>query len=59
MATRNGYDPVLQGMSGIAHSTGANAKGFPTKSAAPMIDYGVGLAAAFAISSALCVLIYS
>ena len=53
MATRNGYDPVLQGMSGIAHSTGANAKGFPTKSAAPMIDYGVGLAAAFAISSAL------
>lgn len=53
MAMRTGYDPVLQCVAGIAHSTGPNATGVPMKSAAPMIDYGVGMAAAFALSSAL------
>jgi crotonobetainyl-CoA:carnitine CoA-transferase CaiB-like acyl-CoA transferase len=52
-AARTAYDPVIQGVSGIMHSSGFNQRGLPAKSAAPMIDYGVGLSAAFAIASAL------
>lgn len=53
LATRNSYDPVIQCVAGIAHATGRNENGVPMKSAAPMIDYGVGMNAAFAIASAL------
>lgn len=53
LATRNGYDPVIQGISGMMQVSGTDSQAMPMKSAAPVIDYGVGLTAAFAIAAAL------
>ena len=51
-AERTGYDPLIQGMSGVMHATGYNARG-PMKAGAPFIDYASGMSAAFAVASAL------
>ena len=49
---RPAYDHVVQAMSGIMHTTGTEEMG-PVKVGAPYVDYGTGLNAAFAITSAV------
>ena len=49
---RPAYDHVVQAMSGIMHTTGAEDSG-PVKVGAPYVDYATGLNAAFAILAAL------
>ena len=51
-AARTGYDPLIQGVSGVMHATGYGERG-PLKAGAPFIDYASGLSAAFAVASAL------
>lgn len=51
-AERTAYDPTIQGFAGIMARTGGG-KEAPALAGAPFIDYGTGLAAAFAIASAL------
>ena len=51
-AARTGYDPVIQGVSGVMNATGYNERG-PLKAGAPFIDYASGMSAAFAVASAL------
>ncbi len=51
-AAHPAYDPVIQASSGMMAITGTAETG-PMKSGAPVVDYGAGLAAAFAISAAL------
>ena len=46
------YDVNIQAISGIMNLTGYEGQG-PIRTGAPIIDYGVALAASFAISSAL------
>ena len=46
------YDVNIQAISGIMNLTGFEGQG-PIRTGAPIIDYGVALAASFAISSAL------
>ena len=50
--TQTAYDHAVQAMSGMMAMTGTKESG-PFKSGAPVIDYGTGAMAAFAISSAL------
>lgn len=49
---RPAYDHIVQAMSGIMNTTGTEEMG-PVKVGAPYVDYGTGLNAAFAITSAL------
>lgn len=49
---RPAYDHVVQAMSGIMHTTGAEAAG-PTKVGAPYVDYATGLNASLAVMAAL------
>ena len=46
------YDVNIQAISGIMNLTGFEGQG-PVRTGAPIVDYGVALAASFAISSAL------
>ncbi len=46
------YDSVIQAMCGLMSVTGTEDSG-PLKAGPPVVDYGAGLAAAFAIASAL------
>ena len=46
------YDVNIQAISGIMNLTGFKGQG-PIRTGAPIIDYGVALAASFAIASAL------
>lgn len=46
------YDSVIQGISGLMSITGTPETG-PLKAGPAIVDYGTGLAAAFAVSSAL------
>ncbi|MGH6934445.1 MAG: CaiB/BaiF CoA transferase family protein [Dongiaceae bacterium] len=51
-ARRTAYDNVIQAMSGIMSTTGTKEVS-PLKVGAPIMDYGTGAQAAFAIASAL------
>lgn len=51
-AGQTAYDHAIQAMSGILSVTGP-AEGEAVKAGAPVIDYGTGMMAAFAIASAL------
>lgn len=51
-ATRNAYDPAIQGLSGIMMKTASGGEQ-PIMPGAPFIDYATGLTAAFAVASAL------
>ena len=51
-SSRTGYDPALQGISGIMVKTAAGGEA-PVMPGAPFIDYATGLNAAFAVASAL------
>ena len=52
IATRTAYDNVIQAISGLMASTGTTDSG-PVKVGPPVLDYGTGVQAAFAISAAL------
>ena len=52
IATRTAYDNVIQAVSGLMASTGTTESG-PVKVGPPVLDYGTGVQAAFAISAAL------
>ncbi|MGI9319368.1 MAG: CaiB/BaiF CoA transferase family protein [bacterium] len=52
IAERTAYDNVIQAMSGLMASTGTPDSG-PVKVGPPVLDYGTGVQAAFAISAAL------
>lgn len=52
IATRTAYDNVIQAVSGLMASTGTADSG-PVKVGPPVLDYGTGIQAAFAISAAL------
>jgi crotonobetainyl-CoA:carnitine CoA-transferase CaiB-like acyl-CoA transferase len=52
LANFKAYDQVVQASSGIMSATGTRETG-PLKVGAPVLDYGTGLCAAFAISAAL------
>jgi crotonobetainyl-CoA:carnitine CoA-transferase CaiB-like acyl-CoA transferase len=49
---RTAYDNVIQAYSGLMSATG-NEQSAPTKVGPPVLDYGTGIQAAFAISAAL------
>ncbi len=51
-STQTTYDHAIQAMSGMMMMTGTADSG-PLKSGAPVVDYGTGAMAAFAIASAL------
>jgi crotonobetainyl-CoA:carnitine CoA-transferase CaiB-like acyl-CoA transferase len=51
-ATRTGYDPVIQGISGVMVAGGTVETG-PMKAGAPFIDYATGMTAAYAVAAAL------
>ncbi len=51
-ARRTAYDNVIQAMSGLMSTTGTREVS-PLKVGAPIVDYGTGAQAAFAIASAL------
>lgn len=52
LAKRTAYDNVIQASSGLMESTG-DAKSAPLKVGPPVLDYGSGMQAAFAIAAAL------
>jgi crotonobetainyl-CoA:carnitine CoA-transferase CaiB-like acyl-CoA transferase len=51
-AERNGYDQVIQAVSGLMSTTGTPKSG-PLRAGPPIVDYASGLSGAFAISVAL------
>jgi crotonobetainyl-CoA:carnitine CoA-transferase CaiB-like acyl-CoA transferase len=52
LSQRPAYDHIIQGMSGIMHTTGT-PDSVPNKVGSPYIDYATGLMGAFAVVSAL------
>lgn len=52
LSRRPAYDHIIQGMSGIMHTTGTPTS-VPNKVGSPYIDYATGLMGAFAVVSAL------
>ncbi len=52
LAERTAYDNVIQAYSGLTAATGSEKSG-PTKVGPPVLDYGTGIQAAFAIATAL------
>lgn len=52
MGERTAYDNVIQAISGLMASTGSDASG-SMKVGPPVLDYGTGIQAAFAIAAAL------